>query len=442
MLAFVVLAACTSNKPDDTVAPEELGPPTDTFPSFYGSVPHNVIFVSMDTTRRDLLARYGGDADLLPFLDGIAETGVALDRHRSCSDWTMPGMTCSVTGAGNIDIGFVPDLNRSAEAILPQDTPTLASRLGASGWRTVLVTSNSWFSPDHGTDAGFEVVERPDNRSTASIFSVGLEQLRAARAAGADRWYLHLHVKEPHVSYNPPEEYLDGEDELEPIPWDLTSSDDHYDADDAWPEMTDEEREALLAHLLLRYRGEVRWMNDQLADAFEGLRREGFLEDTLVVFYNDHGEQFWEHGEQTHAYDLNREENDGIALLWATNIVAEPWTEPTVHEDLVPTVLSLFGEPIDDAITGLPVGTAPPDRAMDFVTIARHGVVQSVVQNDWKLIYRWSTGEKRLYDTVTDPEELTNLWTPEDPQGTALMQALQPRVDALDALLDTYTPHE
>ncbi|MFZ5476118.1 MAG: sulfatase-like hydrolase/transferase [Myxococcota bacterium] len=435
MLAFA-LAACAPPEADP-IEPAELGPPTDTVPSFYGSVPKNVIFVSMDTTRKDLLARYGNEEDLVPFLDGIAETGFALDRHHSCSDWTMPGMLCSVTGLSNVELGFVPDLNRPDEAYLPQDTVTLASRLSDAGWRTILVTSNSWFSPDHGSSVGYDVISRPDNRATANVFAVGIEELRDARAAG-EPWFLHLHVKEPHVAYNPPDEYLEGLEDLPETPYDLTFSDDHYRAGDDWPEMSEEEREVLLQHLLLRYHGEVRWMNDQLGDAFESLRREGFLEDTLVVFYNDHGEQFWEHGEQTHAYGLNREENDGIGLFWATNIVPETWTGPTVHEDFVPTVLGLLGVETEDTFTGYALGTAPEDRAIGLLTVARHGVIQAVVQDGWKLIYRWSTDEKWLYDTETDPEELVDLHQEGDPKAVELWASLEPLVEQADAVLEHY----
>lgn len=431
---MILLLACTG-APVETVP---LGPPTDTFPSFYGEVPRNLLMVSMDTLRRDRMARYGGTG-LLPFLDDKAATGVPLERHRSCSNWTMPSVLCVNYGTTNIDLGFAPDLHSPDDALDPGGEP-LAARLTDAGWSTRLVTSNSWFSADHGTDVGFEASVRPDNRSTNGVFEVGLEQIQEIEAAGEAPWYVHLHVKEPHPAYDPPESYLAGLEALPPIPWDLTISDEQYASIRDWSGLTEEERALLLQHLLVRYDGEVAWMNDELDAQFARLDEAGALDDTLVVFWTDHGEEFWEHGEQTHAYGLHGEVNDSIGILWAKNIVPGVWEEPTSHIDLAPTVLDLFGQPLPAEMTGLPIGTAPPDRALDAVAVARLGVIQSVVKDGWKLVYTWSTGERRLYDTVNDPLELDDVYAADDARAVELEALLAPRIAAMQPLAPGYVP--
>ena len=50
---LLLALACTGSDSD-----VPTGDPTDTFPSFHGRVPKNLLVVSMDTTRRDLFARY------------------------------------------------------------------------------------------------------------------------------------------------------------------------------------------------------------------------------------------------------------------------------------------------------------------------------------------------------------------------------------------------
>jgi arylsulfatase A-like enzyme len=439
MLFASLLVGCTSSFDPGDKDGRELGPPTDTFPSFYGQVPRNLLMVSIDTLRRDLLLRYGADQEYFPFLEDIAENGVVVDHHRSCSDWTFSSVLCVTNGSSNIELGYMPDLNHSTGEMAP-DGHTLATRLADDGWNTALVTSNSWFSSDRNSDVGFQSSQRPDDRSTNSVFTMGEDDLRDLMHEDAP-WYVHLHIKEPHPPYNPPEQYRQGEDDLPPVPYDLSSSDDQYEADSEWPDMTDEERENLLEHLLLRYHGEVAWMSDELTDHFGKLRSMGALDDTLVVFWSDHGEQFWEHGEQSHAYGLNREENDSILIFWAKNIVPDTWDEPTSHPDITPTVLSLFGEPLTDDLTGVPIGTADPERPLDFAAIARLGPIQSVVKDGWKLIYRWNTGSRELYDTVNDPEELQDVYAADDPHAVELEEILQPRVEAMQPLTDLYTPH-
>lgn len=429
--------ACTGSPPGDDSGPR--GDPTDTFPSFYGRVPRNLLVVSIDTTRRDLFSRYG-DTVYAPFLESLMESGVTLDRHRSCSNWTMPSVLCAQSGMTNIDLGMVPDLRDTGESMAPKGMRTLATRLYDAGYYTQLVTSNSWFSADHLTDQGFEVSIRPDDRRTMGIFAESLDQLAQARSEGRIPWYAHMHVKEPHPSYDPPDEYLADLEGLDPIDWDLTKSDDQYAADAQYDSMSTEEQELLLAHLRIRYHGEVRWLDDQLTDAFADLELYDLLDDTLVLFWVDHGEQFWEHGDQTHAYNLNAEENDTIAFFWAKNIVPGSWDEATSHIDLAPTVLNLLSVDDTEGMTGIPVGQADPDRTLDFLSAARLGVVQSVVKDDWKLIYRWGTGERRLYDTRNDPHEETDLYSAEEPHAKELEVALQERVKAMEPLTD-YTPN-
>jgi arylsulfatase A-like enzyme len=438
---FALLLACSA--PEDTgfdPKPEPEGPPTATFPSFYGEVPKNLLIVSVDTFRRDLLTRYGGVGDA-SFLDELIAEGVVLDDHRSCSNWTFPSVMCATQGVTNIEAGYVPDLRYPGEAMMPDEPRTLAARLSDVGYRTTLVTSNSWFSADHNSDSGFSYSERPTDRRTTSVFERGRELLRTGKEEGVERWYLHLHIKEPHPPYAPPEEYLSALEGLDPIDYDFTDSEEQYDMHDEWPEMTAEEQALVLQHLLIRYHADVRWMSDQLREQFAALEGGGWLDDTLVLFWVDHGEQFWEHGEQTHAYHLHNEENDGVAFFWARNIVTDAWPEPTSHIDLAPTVLDLLGVDDTAGMTGIPVGQADPTRDVHLTALARLGAVQAVVKEGWKLIYRWSTGERLLYDTVNDPLELTDLYSPTHPRAAELEALLQVQVSALQPLAPLHTPN-
>lgn len=429
MILLLVLA-CKDPKPS--------GPPTDTFPSFYGSVPKNLLVISMDTFRRDQLSRFGSDETWLPALEKMQNEGVALDQHRSCSNWTMPSIFCATTGASNLDAGFVPDL-RVPDSSAPT-VPTLASRLQDAGYETVLVTSNSWFSPDHNTAAGFDYALSPDNRSASSIFDTGITQI--SEFDKDTPWYLHMHVKEPHPPYTPPDAYLKDLNDLPAPPedWDFTSQKGQYAVDGQWEDMTPDQQQLALQYLWIRYHGELRYLDDQLEDAFKEMDANGMLDDTLVMFWTDHGEQMFEHGHQSHAYDMHAEENNSVAFFWAKNIVTDSWDEPTTHADLPATVLSLFGVPLDDKVTGYPVGTAPSDRVISTVSLARLGPTQAVIGQGHKMIYYWNSGTKTLFDLENDPGELNNLYTPEDPVVVSLWETLSPLVTRLQELSPRDTP--
>ena len=428
----LLLLACSggSQSPADIASL----PITDTFPAFHGSVPKNLLIISMDTLRRDKMARYGNTSGITPFLDELASEGVALDHHQSCSNWTLPGVLCAESGRSPLDWGFVPLLVDEYEV---PERPHLATWLNDAGYTTILEASNGWVL-NNGASYGYDFAERPDGSAAKYIYANGKNALEGYLAAGTDHWMVHLHVKEPHVAYDPPDEYLAGLDDLEPIHWDLTQFSDHYSAVHTLQTTSEDDRDLILQHMLVRYEGEIRYLDDQLRDAFTDLDEAGLLDDTLVVFWTDHGEQFMEHGEQTHAYPLYSQENDGIAFFWSKNIVPGSWTGRTVHQDIAPTILQLLGLDMPPEVTGIPVGEAAADRPIFGFTRARAGTIQAVTVGDMKLHYFWSDEHVELYDRAIDPPELVDLYdsdNPDDPTVAELWTELEPRVQLMQDLV-------
>ena len=412
---------------------------TDTVPQFWGQVPSNLLFISLDTFRKDKVAAHGGTG-LTPFLDQLMAEGFVLDDHQQCSNWTYASTTCTLLGRTNVENGFMPKLSSVYREPVPDGTPFLAHWLKGAGFYSVLVSSNSWLSEEWNNDQGFDESELPGNRNATNCFEVGVNRVLDAHMRGdiTDRWFLHLHFKEPHPAYSPPDDYLTGLEGLEDVPWDLDSYDAHYESLYSYDLLSEEERALLEAHLQVRYDGEVAYLDDQLRDMFDVLQDYGMLHDTLVVFWTDHGEQFWEHGDQGHAYSLHGEENDGIAFFWSQNIVADTHTAPTSAIDLVPTVLGLYDQPIPAEVTGYPVGEAPPDRPRFGESEARVGPVQSVTVGGVKLQFWWD-GELNLYDRNVDPLESKDLYDPEDPRVAELWALLEPMVRRAEPLIDEST---
>ncbi|MCA9718729.1 MAG: sulfatase-like hydrolase/transferase [Myxococcales bacterium] len=407
------------------------GPPTDTMPSFNGDVPRNLLVISIDTLRRDIFARYGGDPSLMPFLNETFAKGFTLDQHRSCSNWTYASVMCVQTGRTNLEMGFVPQLAETYRAPLPDGITVLPQWLGDYGYFTGLASGNSWFSIAWDTARGYQWTNENAGGNATFLYNLAEPVLLKADLAGP--WMFHFHLIEPHAAYNPPEDYLSELDELPPIDVDLSVKDEHYDVKAEWPTMTKEERELLLAHLLVRYRGELRWLDDQLRAMFGRLDANGLLDDTLVVFWSDHGEQFWEHGAQTHGYLFHPEENDAIAVFWSKNIVTGAWAEPTDHIDLAPTIMALLDFPIPPEVTGVPVGAADPERPEFNISACKQGVAQAVRVGDRKLQYHWY-GDKRFYHLDEDPLEQNDRYDPNDPEVIALWDLLMPQVIAANEL--------
>ena len=431
MLALLGLIACASDGGGDGDTDTTPRTVIEGTPAFYDYRPKNVLAISMDTFRRDYVERYGGDKDIAPYIGELADEGFVMDHHHSCSNWTHAGMLCALNGVDNVDFGYPPWLSDTLPDLTAR--PTISSTFRDLGYRTILVTSNSWltrFNIQYGYDL---VLHKSEHAVDVWDYARNsLTDLQVSDPESGDKpWFVHIHVKEPHVSYNPPQRYLADLDDLPPIDYDLAQSEGHYLViNDLWEGLSEDEKALVTEHMLVRYRGEMQYLDDQLEEILRDADDKGLLDDTLVVFWTDHGEQFWEHGDQSHAYSLYREENDSIFLLWAKNIVPGTWAGKTTHIDILPTVMTALGYTVPKNFTGMPAGTAPADRPIFAETIARHGTLLSVIQGDDELIYGFN-GKKELYDLAADPTETKNIYDPKSPTVIALWKLLQPKVDAM-----------
>jgi len=399
---------------------------------FVGERPRNVLMISMDTFRRDHIGPYG-DLALTPTLTELITEGVSASDAMQCSNWTFASTSCTLLGEDHVERGFLPKLTAEYRVPYPEGTRFLATELADAGWYTALSSRNGFLSlqSDVNNAQGYDVVLE-NLRPASEQLSGGLDHVLGL--GGGVPWFLHLHMTEPHAPYDPPEAYLAEAALLEPIAWDLTDNDQVNDLRAAISGLDADELALVRAHLDAHYQAEVRYLDDQLAEGLAAFEAMGLLDDTLVVLWTDHGEQFYEHGYLTHAYDLHTEENDALFALWSRTIVPAVWDGPVSHIDLAPTVMSALGLTPPDRMSGWPLGSAPADRARFAVSVARGEGRNALRRGPHKLIFSWTTGERALFDVVADPLEEVDLFTPGEATSEAMWAELLPYVEATDPL--------
>ncbi|MEQ1503608.1 MAG: sulfatase-like hydrolase/transferase [Myxococcota bacterium] len=401
--------------------------------------PKNVLMVSIDTTRRDHVDRYATDGQVrTPFLSGLLADGLALDDHLQCSSWTLASTSCTLEGRMNEDTGWMAKLAEAFAARVPDGRRTLAARLRDAGWQTMIVSSNGFLSFEWNNVQGYEIVDRPTTADTRALLDAGRDLLVANTADDPRPWLLHVHLVEAHPPYTPPDPYDDADQALPPSRWDLDDQAGQYDAGAQYPTMSPDDQALLRAHLEARYTGELRRQDDLLAAWWAAFDADGWLDDTLVIVWTDHGEQFFEHGHQAHAWGLGAEENDGVAGFWAKDLAPRAWDRPTHAVDLVPTALDLLGLPLDGDATldGYVVGEAPDDRPLYGSVSGRLGPMVSVTRSGTKLSFGWD-GAVSTWDRATDRTEAIDTFDPDaplDPDTLALWDLLVPRIEAVAAL--------
>ncbi|WP_435359892.1 sulfatase [Haloarchaeobius sp. DFWS5] len=318
----------------------------------------NVLFVVMDTVRKDHLSVYGYDRPTTPGLEAFADEAAVYEQAVSPAPWTLPVHASLFTGL------YPSQHGASQENPYLEGATTLAQTLSATH-ETACYSSNAWITPyTHLTDGFddqdnfFEVMPGDflsgpmakawktmnDNERLRKIadwlVSVGnMAHEYLASGEGADsktpqvidqtksfiddadgNWFQFINLMDAHLPYHPPEEYRE---EFAPgvDPQEVCQNSKEFNC--GARDISESEFEDIQG----LYDAEIRHIDAELTRLFDWLKAEGHWEDTLVVVCADHGELFGEHdlyGHEFCVYD---------PLVNVPCMVKHPDLEPGRYDD-------------------------------------------------------------------------------------------------------------
>jgi arylsulfatase A-like enzyme len=395
-----------------------------------GEPPRDLIVLSIDTLRRDFVGRYAGTTDT-PWMDGFLAEAVVLDDHASCANWTVASFVCLFTGSSSLDLGFEPESGDPAVPGMPERLNTWPEAFRSRGHDTGLVSANPYVhvKPRWPLGAGFADHWMEANARGEVLVDEALDMLDRLSSPRL----LQVHFMDTHEPYEAPAELVDPAPE---ISYDLDDPEDIRQLEQDWTSLSDQDKADVQGAFSEAYRGEVRYLDQQLAALWAGLDAAGALDDTLVLLVSDHGQQHMERARWAHGNHLHQEETAALAAFWAPGITPAVYTGLTTHEDLAATLNTLYGLGLEPR-SGVPIGEADEDRPRLQQYYRTHGedvaplARQSLETATWRLSYAWN-GVQRLHHRIDDPKELTDvLETGEPPELAELWELLQPRVDRL-----------
>ncbi len=441
-------------------------------------VPSNLLILSVDTLRRDHVSADEPWAALSPpasevpvtpgfFTPHLQQRAWVLDDHASCSNWTLHSMTCALSARSPLEWGF--DQNAFCDEgdawdDVKRDYVHLPDVLGTAGFESGIVTSNGYLGPDYLGGQGFDVVVEsgPDDDPTTRfgcrksgrgygapaswVIGHGQNMLPLLASQG-DRWFLQLHFSDPHTPYIAPD--LEGSvfeaTAQAALPGvNLACPEEFSAARDSYETLDVDGQAQVLAAIDAMYRAEVESLDGELAALWDWLLAEGWLDDTLVLLVADHGEQFQDHHQWGHRKSVYPEETTALAALWAPELAPGSWDEPTLHQDLLPTVLDMLGVPAEWkgsplALEGAIVGRASGDRVRHASFSKEDQVAHRLAQDGWVFHYDWD-GSVALFDAVEDPLEQVDLAGGEPERVAELWDALVPYVQRTEEVLPCLAP--
>lgn len=424
-VAMLATSACRGTLTTDVCDPsghdELLAPPLHV-----ARAPTNLLMVSIDTLRVDRIGRFGS-SQLTPFLDEQLGRGVVLGDHQSCSNWTLPSALCALTGQSVTSLGTV-----SLDDEVPE-VNSLATWLEASGFVTGLVSGNPYLSRAYPTgDDYHHEVALPFETSAADVVDEALSLYERSLDARDRPWFLHLHLTDTHSPYSPPDGYVDDPPE---ISYDATTWQGVDELAAAYYGLSSDDQQLVREHVQALYDGEVAYLDDQLARMWEVFDEVGALDDTLVVLWSDHGEQFWEHKRFRHGRGLYVEEVAALAAFWAPGLEPAQWPYRTNHQDLAPTILDLLGLDAPVGVSGVVVGSEPEPRVLFQHKTQSVKPAIGITQDKDRLILSWGDDPPSYFRTDIDPTESDNRFSEGEPRVKCLYEAAAGEIERMESIL-------
>lgn len=279
--------------------------------------PPDVLFVVIDTVRRDAVSLYGSARGTTPRLDAFAAKAQVFDDAWSVAPWTPASHASMFSGMLPAEHG----IDGPVLPPFPEDVPNLAALMRKAGYETAALPANPHLT-GQGWSRGFRWFRPPWRRGEHTLVRLAdewisrhddhweMEPETPALLGRARRWwtaheglprFLFVNLLDAHRPYQPPaaflRRFLDEPAqraaalvEQDPLAYHLGR---RPSADDA----------RLLRAL---YHGEVASLDDQLGAFLDWLDARGDLDRTVVVIVSDHGEHLGERGLVGHEVFLDQ----------------------------------------------------------------------------------------------------------------------------------------
>jgi arylsulfatase A-like enzyme len=303
-----------------------------------------VVFVLIDTLRRDHVGTLGYDRATTPHLDRLASEGFVASGMLAHSSQTAPSVASMFTSKAPHAHGvqFDPRTQRfgndgeSKAPLLGEGNLTLAEVLSGEGYFTAAAIANPWLRTEFGFAQGFDhYVESPCHRKKRAICDGARINEAASKVIHehpAEKIFLYLHYLDVHNPYAHAGElpsvfrkgpgrvvYLNG-------PIEGVSAEN-------------------LAYSIDAYDDGVLYTDSLIGELVRELEAAAAERDVLLVITSDHGDEFLEHGGMGHGSTLYPELIETFTIFWRPeNRIMHPRDEQLSGTiDIAPTILDLVG---------------------------------------------------------------------------------------------------
>ena len=375
----------------------------------------HVIVLCIDTLRTDHVGCLGGTGGMTPNLDKLAKESVVFSSCESACPWTLPSVASTITGKypGVIAADSVSEHLRSEET-------TLAELFHEKGYRTGAITNNHYVSAEVGFFQGAESQRESPKAPANEEVDASLEWIGKHLD---ENFYLYIHFFDCHVPYQPPEPYLSkfkrGSGRFE------TKFENPNEIRSGELVLTDSEKEQLRG----LYSGCVAFSDAELGRMIDKLKELNAWDNTMLVVFADHGEEFWEHGGYEHGHSMYDEVTHVPLFIKAPDVQPAMRSDRVGLIDVFPVIINRAGLRIPDGLNGQNIFAPDYDQKTQrrfFIEGCIHATESKALMDGGykQILYFDGVKSPELFNLDNDPGEKTNLISTEKEKSEALSAEL------------------
>ena len=393
----------------------------------------NVLMICLDTVRFDsfwLPERLGEEDALSPWL----KKATVFSQAHSTAPWTVPAVGSVLTGlypsqhGGGLFDAEVANLSQQIPSALGS-APTLAEMLNDEGFATAAITSHPWFASQYGLERGFKKLQL--RRGMENVTTHAIKWLdRWLRRKDSDRFFLYTHFMEAHDNHS----HLRRFDEfLEPV-----SAQQRQQIIDHAPPNTCNNTESKMCKRFQIYAQAIFELRIKVAELLTALDQRSLLDNTLVLLYSDHGEEFHDHKAAAktlnadprgfygygHGQSLYQELLRVPLIVWQPDQIGRNVQQATSLVDVVPSLLHWLGlverpelagvsqveaarqnQPAFEWAQTQDLEAIKTDREIYASGIAYGPEQMAVLRDGWKFVWHHEKNQTQLFNLTQDPGE-------------------------------------
>jgi len=382
----------------------------------------NVILLTIDALRKDVVGCYGNKDGLTPFLDSLQPKCIKFTNAQSSGPYTQASFPGILTSSYYLEYG-------RQKKCSPKRT-LISEVLKKSRISTAAFHSNPYLSGYFGWNRGWDVFydSMQDEVSDKIPYIKGdainhkVEQWLSSytKDDNYNPFFLWTHYMDVHEPYIPAKEYLN---KVDPS---ITLSEDKmlnlFKEVILKRDVSNKETVKLLKKL---YDAGVCETDNYIKEFFNILEKYNVLKDAIVIITNDHGDEFGEHNGLSHDGKMYSELiNSPLIIYFNDRTQGEICDNLVSNIDIPPTILYLFDlEPLE-AFKGhslLPLEKYPQKgvfgEAINKTSSHEKETDQPIYfyqEDDLKIIYRKINQSWEMYDLNEDPQESNNIMSTSD----------------------------